>query len=93
MSVPKYEMITSHTGRRTYITLCLEQGIRLDYLMSTTGHKKLDTMKKYTKIPHKRVGMEFIEKVKEKPQQEPIKKTMLTTDQLIEKLQENHKDL
>lgn len=61
-SIPKYKRISSHTGRRTYITQSLEQGVRMDILMKTTGHKKFDTMKKYTKISNKTINNEFIEK-------------------------------
>ena len=68
VSVPKYKRISSHTGRRTYITLALEQGVRLDILMKTTGHKKFDTMNKYTKITDTTVNEEFLGKIKLKPQ-------------------------
>lgn len=65
--VPKYSLISSHTGRRTFITLSLNQNIRPDILMKTTGHKKFETMKRYTKITDKYVNKEFSDKIKLSP--------------------------
>ena len=59
----KCDIITSHTGRRTYITLCLSKGIRPDSLMQTTGHKKYETMKKYTKFDAGLISEEFENKL------------------------------
>ncbi len=59
----KCDLITSHTGRRTYITLCLEKGIRPDSVMQTTGHKKFDTMKKYVKYEPRSIKEEFESKL------------------------------
>lgn len=59
----KCDLITSHTGRRTYITLCLSKGIRPDQLMQTTGHKKFETMKKYTKYTPSSISEEFANKM------------------------------
>ena len=41
------ELITTHAGRRTYISIMVECGLGLYELMSTTGHKKIDTLKFY----------------------------------------------
>ena len=43
----KRELITCHAGRRTYISIMVESGLGLYELMSTTGHKKIDTLKYY----------------------------------------------
>jgi site-specific recombinase XerD len=59
----KCDLISSHTGRRTYITLCLEKGIRPDQLMRTTGHKKFETMKKYVKYYPQSIKEEFESKL------------------------------
>lgn len=48
--IPKYELITTHTARRTFITLSLEKGIRPEVVMSITGHKDYKTFKAYIKI-------------------------------------------
>lgn len=41
------DLITSHAGRRTYISMMVECGLGVYELMSTTGHKKIDTLKFY----------------------------------------------
>jgi integrase len=48
--MPKYKLITTHTARRTFITLSLEKGIRPEVVMSITGHKDYRTFKAYIKI-------------------------------------------
>ena len=65
--IPKYKLISSHTGRRTFITLSLNDNIRPDIVMKTTGHKKFETMKRYTKITDKNVSKEYTDKKKIKP--------------------------
>ncbi len=47
---PKFDFITSHTARRTFVTLSLEKGIRAEVVMNMTGHKEYQTFKKYIKI-------------------------------------------
>jgi integrase len=46
----KWEFISTHTARRTFVTLSLEKGMRPEVLMTITGHKDYKTMKKYLKI-------------------------------------------
>lgn len=48
--LPKYKMISTHTARRTFITLSLEKGMRPDIVMSITGHKSYSSFKKYIKL-------------------------------------------
>lgn len=48
---PKYDLITSHTGRRTFCTLSLEKGMRPEVVMKFTGHKSIQTFWSYIKIP------------------------------------------
>ena len=50
---PKYNFITFHTARRTFVTLSLEKGMRPEIVMSITGHKDFKTMKRYIKITSK----------------------------------------
>lgn len=49
----KYELITTHTARRTFVTLSLEKGMRPEVVMEITGHKEYSTFKKYIKITDK----------------------------------------
>jgi integrase len=50
---PKYEFLTTHAARRTFVTLSLEKGMRPETVMSITGHKEYRTFKKYIKITSK----------------------------------------
>lgn len=58
-----YELVTARTGRRTFITNCLARDIRPDLLMKTTGHLKMDTMKRYNKYTSKSIYEEFENKI------------------------------
>ena len=48
--VPKHELISSHTGRRTYVTLSFENGNDATIIMKTTGHSKIETMNRYNRV-------------------------------------------
>jgi len=52
-TAPKYNFITTHTARRTFVTLSLEKGMRPETLMEITGHKDYKTFKRYIKITSK----------------------------------------
>ncbi|MHA1988680.1 MAG: tyrosine-type recombinase/integrase [Promethearchaeota archaeon] len=58
----KYEVIGSHTARRTFISLSLQKGMKPDVIMSITGHKTYRMMQKYLKIAdeHKREEMDKV---------------------------------
>ncbi len=47
---PKYELITTHTARRTFITLSLTKGMNAQIVMSITGHKSYNSFKKYVNL-------------------------------------------
>jgi len=48
-TVPKYTLITSHTGRRTFTTRSIENGVSHLVLMDMTGHSKVQTLARYNK--------------------------------------------
>ena len=50
---PKYDLISTHTGRRTFVTVSLEKGMRPEIVMKITGHKSYDVFKKYIQITDK----------------------------------------
>jgi integrase len=50
---PKCDFITTHTGRKTFITLSHERGMPIEMIMKITGIKKWETLKKYLKISEK----------------------------------------
>lgn len=49
----KFKLLTTHTARRTFVTLALEKGIRAEVVMAMTGHKSFRTFKRYIKITDK----------------------------------------
>lgn len=48
--VPKYEVITSHTARKTFVTNSLILGMKEMVVRNITGHKKEESFRKYVKI-------------------------------------------
>lgn len=50
LAVPKYKLIASHTGRRTFITNSILAGIPLPVIQKITGHRKLSTIQGYIEI-------------------------------------------
>lgn len=57
---PKWRLMTTHTGRRTFICNALALGIPADVVMKWTGHKDYDAMRPYIDIADevKRESME-----------------------------------
>ncbi|RYU81835.1 site-specific integrase [Hymenobacter persicinus] len=57
---PKYELLSSHTGRRTFVTQSLERGMAPAIIMKFTGHKDIKTLMRYVKVAdtEKRAQME-----------------------------------
>lgn len=53
ISKPKYAFISTHTGRRTFITLSYEKGMQAEMIMKITGIKKWETLRKYLKVSEK----------------------------------------
>lgn len=56
---PKYELLSTHVARKTFVTLSLEKGMRVETLMSITGHKKHSTLKRYINITDKLKSIEM----------------------------------
>src|SRR5688572_23729148 len=44
---PKYELISNHSGRRTFITLSLQVGLPVEYVMALTGITEYKTIRHY----------------------------------------------
>jgi integrase len=51
---PKYELISVHTGRKTFATLSLEKGMSAEEVMTITGHRDYKSFKRYVKITEQR---------------------------------------
>ncbi|MBI9072077.1 MAG: tyrosine-type recombinase/integrase [Melioribacteraceae bacterium] len=58
----KFEVIGTHTARRTFISLSLQKGMKPDVIMAITGHTTYKMMQKYLKIAdhHKRDEMDKV---------------------------------
>ncbi len=50
VNVPRYDMVTSHTARRTFVTLNHAKGIDLETLTIATGHTTVKALKTYVKL-------------------------------------------
>lgn len=51
--LPKYALLTTHCGRRTFIVNCLRMGVPAEVIMKWTGHSDYKSMKPYIKIVDK----------------------------------------
>ena len=51
--VPKYELVSTHTGRRTFCTNLLNSGIPAEVVMQFSGHRDYKSFSKYVNIPKK----------------------------------------
>lgn len=47
---PKWALLTTHCGRRTFVVTALSLGIPSEVVMKWTGHSDFDSMKPYVKI-------------------------------------------
>lgn len=49
LTLPRYEMVSSHTGRRSFATNFFEDGVPINELMAITGHTTEAAFKNYVK--------------------------------------------
>jgi integrase len=52
--VPKYEMVSAHTGRKTFVTLSLAFGMPAEVVMKVTGHSDYKSFKRYIEVDEAR---------------------------------------
>ena len=50
VKVPKYELMKTHTARRTFVTASIKRGIEPSIIMRITGHTASKTMERYNKM-------------------------------------------
>ncbi len=53
----KYELVSSHTGRRSFATNAYKEGVPMLSIMRITGHKKPETFLKYIKFSNEENAM------------------------------------
>ncbi|GAA3969487.1 site-specific integrase [Hymenobacter antarcticus] len=58
-TAPKYEFVTTHTARRTFVTLALEAGVRPEVVMRITGYKSLAAFRRYVNVSEDTMLDEF----------------------------------
>ncbi|MET4080061.1 integrase [Pedobacter sp. UYP30] len=51
---PKFELISFHTARKTFVTLSLERGMSAEEVMTISGHEDYKSFKRYVNITEKR---------------------------------------
>jgi integrase len=56
---PKHELISSHTGRRSFVTLSLEGGLSWETIMKATGHKDFKSFRRYIQVTPERLLSDF----------------------------------
>ena len=61
-TMQKWELITTHTGRRTFCTYALSRGIPAEVVMRVSGHKSYEVFRKYIRLDDKATTKEFNEK-------------------------------
>lgn len=64
--VPKYELVTSHTARRSFATNLYRRGIPSTQLMLLTGHKTEDAFLRYIRVSKNRQCVLDVAKNKDK---------------------------
>jgi len=62
--VPKYKVITSHTGRRSFATNLYRRGIPSTQLMFLTGHRSENSFLKYIKVSKEDNAKDVAKKLK-----------------------------
>uniref|UniRef100_A0A7V2ZL52 Site-specific integrase n=1 Tax=Ignavibacterium album TaxID=591197 RepID=A0A7V2ZL52_9BACT len=55
----KYEVIGTHTARRTFVSLSLQKGMKPESIMAITGHKTYRMMQRYLKIGQEHIRSEM----------------------------------
>ena len=46
----KWELVTSHTARRTFITLCLKRGVMPEMVAAISGHRSMKSFQRYVRV-------------------------------------------
>lgn len=58
-TVAKWKRLGCHTGRRTFVTLSLERGLRPETIMKVTGHRGWKSFQRYVNVTSDAVEREF----------------------------------
>ena len=58
-TLPKHDLISTHTGRRTFVTISLEGGLAWETIMKATGHKDFKSFRRYIQVTPERLLSDF----------------------------------
>lgn len=58
-TLKKYNLVTTHTARRTFVTMNLEKGMRPEIVMKLSGHKSISSFKRYIAITENSLETEY----------------------------------
>lgn len=64
VAVPKYEMISFHTARRSCATNLYKRGYPINYIMSLSGHRSFEAFRRYMKASSKELMSDFVRLLK-----------------------------
>lgn len=64
ISVPKYELISFHTARRSCVTNLYKRGYPINYVMSLSGHHSFQAFQRYMKASSKELMTDFVHLLK-----------------------------
>lgn len=57
--LPKFELMSCHTGRKTFVTLAMQRGANFSYVMKATGHTNINSFRRYMDDSKTNVVNEF----------------------------------
>ncbi|WP_354299472.1 tyrosine-type recombinase/integrase [Pedobacter sp. UYP1] len=57
----KYELVSVHTARKTFVTLSLERGMKAEEIMPITGHVSYPSFKRYVNVTKERAKTALLE--------------------------------
>ena len=52
---PLYEVVSSHTGRKTFVSMMLARGVPIQDVMNMSGHQDYRSMKPYIQVDRERM--------------------------------------
>ena len=59
--IPRWKLITSHTARRTFVTLSAQRNVPHSLIMQVTGIKSVKTLQGYIKFDKERLNKSIID--------------------------------
>ena len=60
VTIPKYELISFHTARRSCVTNLYKRGYPVSYVMSLSGHRSFQAFQRYMRASSKELMSDFV---------------------------------